>query len=138
MSYPIRLIALALLLAGGSARAADLVVRFKGVSSGAGVVMAALYDSESAYKAKDALRKMRLPASGPLTAEFKDLPPGKYAITAYHDENGNGALDKASTGEPTEAYGFSRNPSARFGPPPFPDMAVVVDKTNVQIDVVLE
>jgi uncharacterized protein (DUF2141 family) len=54
------------------------------------------------------------------------LPPGKYAVTAYHDENGNGRLDFDPTGQPAEGYGVSndaRNPAA---PPEFAKAAFEV------------
>lgn len=40
-----------------------------------------------------------------------------FAISAYHDQNGNQKLDKNSFGIPTERYGFSKNPKRGFGPP---------------------
>ncbi|MBC7926989.1 MAG: DUF2141 domain-containing protein [Bryobacteraceae bacterium] len=42
------------------------------------------------------------------TVIVKDLPPGKYAILAYCDFNGNGRLDESSDGVPQEPYGFSK------------------------------
>ncbi len=48
-----------------------------------------------------------------------DLACAKYAIVVYHDINKNGILDKNFLGIPSEPYGFPRNPSTIFGPPPF-------------------
>ncbi|MFT4174357.1 MAG: DUF2141 domain-containing protein [Rhodocyclaceae bacterium] len=130
--------AISLMLASAAASAAELSVRFKGVPSDKGTVMAALYASESAYAARQALRKVRLPANAPLVAVFKDLPAGRYALTAFHDENGNGTLDTAANGMPTEAYGFSRNPAVRYGPPSFADMSFDVGPANPGIDILME
>ena len=47
---------------------------------------------------------------------FDDLAPGRYAVAAYHDVNGNGELDKVPPGLPTEPYGFS-NEVGRLGRP---------------------
>ena len=41
------------------------------------------------------------------------VPIGEYAITLYHDENGNEKLDKNVFGIPKERYGFSNN---EYGP----------------------
>lgn len=41
--------------------------------------------------------------------KFKDIPNGAYAIAVFHDENGNGKLDKNFLGIPKEGYGFSNN-----------------------------
>ena len=46
------------------------------------------------------------------------LQPGAYAISAIHDENANGKLDSLF-GIPREGFGFSNNPTIRFGAPSF-------------------
>lgn len=50
---------------------------------------------------------------------FRQVPPGKWAVRLYHDENDNGKLDTNFFGIPTEGYGFSNNVQGRFGPPSF-------------------
>jgi uncharacterized protein (DUF2141 family) len=47
-----------------------------------------------------------------------EMPPGAYALSVIHDENGNGRLD-TSLGIPREGFGFSNNPRIWFGPPSF-------------------
>lgn len=53
-----------------------------------------------------------------VTIILRDVPPGDYAIALFHDENGNGRLDKVGP-LPIEGFGFSGNPRLRFGPPSF-------------------
>ena len=50
--------------------------------------------------------------------------PGHLAISAHHDRNENGELDKNIVGMPTEPYGFSNNPKRGYGPPKFDQVAV--------------
>jgi uncharacterized protein (DUF2141 family)/uncharacterized membrane protein len=50
---------------------------------------------------------------------FERVPAGKYALQMFHDENGNGQMERNFLGLPTEGYGFSNNAKATFGPPPF-------------------
>ena len=38
---------------------------------------------------------------------FAGLPPGDYAVAAFHDADGNGELGTNILGIPTEGYGFS-------------------------------
>lgn len=52
----------------------------------------------------------------------------KLAVSAYHDRNSNGKLDKNSFGIPTEPYGFSRDPKRGFGPPSFEQAAFEIDR----------
>jgi uncharacterized protein (DUF2141 family) len=54
-----------------------------------------------------------------------EVPPGTYAVQAFHDENGNGDLDRSGPW-PVEGMGFSRDAPMRFGPPRFADAAVEV------------
>jgi uncharacterized protein (DUF2141 family) len=54
-----------------------------------------------------------------------NVAPGRYAVQAIHDENGNGRLDRGLL-RPTEGMGFSRDAPMRRGPPAFADAAVSV------------
>jgi uncharacterized protein (DUF2141 family) len=56
--------------------------------------------------------------AGELVFECR-LPPGKYAASVLHDENGNGDMDRNLIGVPKEGYGVTNNPkparrAARF------------------------
>ncbi|NMM28154.1 MAG: DUF2141 domain-containing protein [Glaciimonas sp.] len=62
-------------------------------------------------------------ASDHLTVTVPDLPPGKYAVAAYVDNNKNGKLDKNFLGVPKEIYGFSNDARGIFGPPDFAEAA---------------
>ena len=53
------------------------------------------------------------------------VPPGRYAIAVFHDENSNRNLDKFA-GIPKEGFAFSRNPSIKFRAPRFEEVAVVL------------
>lgn len=37
-----------------------------------------------------------------------ELPPGRYALRAFIDLNGNGELDTGALGKPVEPFAFSR------------------------------
>ena len=54
---------------------------------------------------------------------FDSLASGAYAVIAIHDLNENKDLDTNFLGIPSEPYGFSNNPSTRFGPPDFEEAA---------------
>jgi uncharacterized protein (DUF2141 family) len=56
-----------------------------------------------------------------LTAQavFFGIPQGTYAVMVFHDENGNGKLDKNMVGIPKEGYGASNNPAKRMRAPTF-------------------
>ena len=69
---------------------------------------------------------------------FHDLPCGIYAISSYHDVNGNGKLDSNLFGIPNEPYGFSNNAKAVFGPPDFDAASFRLTKPGTVIEILLD
>ncbi|MEL7687188.1 DUF2141 domain-containing protein [Citromicrobium bathyomarinum] len=120
----------ALLTLGNSARVPqDVVVTVVDVRSADGSVLACLTPSEGAFpdcgEDERAQRRM-VRANARVTIVFNDVPPGEYAISLLHDENGNGKADTVLF-LPKEGFGFSRDAKARFGPPKFSAAAFTVD-----------
>ena len=58
---------------------------------------------------------------------FPDLPPGRYALAGYHDENDNDRFDQTWIGWPDEGLGFSNGAwIGLLGAPSFQAAAVDV------------
>jgi uncharacterized protein (DUF2141 family) len=55
--------------------------------------------------------------------EFPGIAVGRYAISAFHDENSNGKLDTNFIGMPREGVGASNDAKGHMGPPKFPAAA---------------
>jgi uncharacterized protein (DUF2141 family) len=56
-------------------------------------------------------------AASNVTATFQNVPPGDYAISAFHDENQNGKLERGFMGKPEEGIAASNMiPDARSQP----------------------
>jgi uncharacterized protein (DUF2141 family) len=108
-----------------AADAADLTVTVNGVKEGGGYVIAAIYDGERSFlKRTEALASFRIKASQrDVGFALKSLPPGKYAVAAFHDQNDNGKLDADPSGSPIEVYGFSNDARGAGGPPAFAEAA---------------
>ena len=101
------------------ALATELTFEVTGIEAAEGVVMVALYD-EANYLKKP-LKGQRVKADGKaVSGTFGDVPPGVYAVIAFHDENANGKLDKNLVGIPIEKLGYSNNAKGLFGPPRSP------------------
>jgi uncharacterized protein (DUF2141 family) len=121
-----------------AASAGDLTVTVDNVRSDRGAILAALYDSEASYMKQPLARatfKVKA-AAGEVQYVFHDLPAGKYALTAFHDENANGQLDKNLLGIPKEGYGFS-NSNGSVRPPAFSQAAFEFDGTTQSINITL-
>jgi uncharacterized protein (DUF2141 family) len=110
--------------------AADLTVQVEGKANGP--IYIALYDTEDNWKTLQ--RPFRVDAgtyADGYTTAFKDLPPGRYVVSLFIDENGNKKLDRNPVGVPVEPYGISRNAVGNFGPPGFDDAAIELSEDLV-------
>ena len=101
------------------ANAAELTIDVQGIGVDQGEIQLALYDNASAWM-KKAVKFGRAPAKkGSVLLTISDIPQGEYAISMYHDENGNGKMDSNAIGIPIEPYAFSNDAMGSFGPPKF-------------------
>jgi uncharacterized protein (DUF2141 family) len=64
------------------------------------------------------------------------IPNGTYAISVFHDENGNKELDTNFFGIPKEGFGFSNNPKIGFSKPTFEECSFKIEQ-NKQINITL-
>ena len=120
--------ALALIFIAGPAFAARIIVTIDGLQSAKGDVFVGLYASPSKFlqgNQCDAFKKVKA-STGPITVAFDNLPPGTYAVGAYHDENGNDHLDTSPIGLPVEGYALSNGVRAILARPRFTDAAFTV------------
>jgi uncharacterized protein (DUF2141 family) len=117
-----------------------LTIVVTGLGNDAGQVRIALFDSEDNYvKAKKPLRTAAVNIKN-RRAEclFESIPCNTYAIRLYHDENGNGKLDKADFGGPIEPYGFSNNARGYMGPAKWKDAKFRVDTKQSKMEITLD
>ena len=118
--------ALALALAwAGSAQALDLTIEVLNPKLQQGSVLAAVYADPAAWlQDSRAAGALRVPVAEKTVLVFRNLQPGAHAVSLFHDENGNGVMDKTVVGLPLERYGFSRDARGTMGPPNFAEAAV--------------
>lgn len=99
--------------------AQTLTLEVSGIEKPEGHLYVAIYNSKetflkkplTAFRVEVKDKTLSIPCSG--------LPEGTYAISLFQDENGNGRLDTADFGIPTEKVGFSNNAKGVMGPPSF-------------------
>lgn len=103
------------------------------VSSNTGKVGFALYNKESFMK-KPLQAKVSKIENGKSVVVFEGLSAGEYAITCYHDKNGNGFMDFSERGMPLEDYGASNNVMS-FGPPKYDDVKFTVTDKDVSLEI---
>ena len=114
-----------------SAEAADLSVVVKPVRSGNGHISVAVYDSSMNFlmRGRQIAAADVSPVVESTTIVFMGLPPGNYAVAAFHDENDSGEFDTNFLGIPVEGYGFSNGAEAFLGPPSFAEALVVLERS---------
>lgn len=100
----------------------NLTVHLHGIKNSFGQIHVELYsDAKTFRKSALAQKVMKVAAQKDiLTVKFSGIKPGVYAILAFHDEDGNGELNKRFGMIPIEGYALSNDPEV-FGPPAFKD-----------------
>lgn len=135
---PIQGLLLGCLLGAAAAPAEEskVVVTLKDVRETSGNLRASLYrDPETFRKEDKAVQVVAIPAvKGDAQLVFEGLPPGRYAIMAYHDANQDGKLNLRLGMFPIEGYGLSNNPKV-FGPPKFADSAFEVAGGDTAVNI---
>lgn len=101
---------------------ASVTMTFSGIQTQTGAIMAGVYDSEGAFAGGPPLQGVRIVVSGgEASATVTGLKPGRYAIKAYHDVDGDGRMGTNPFGMPTEPYAASNNARGNMGPPAWAD-----------------
>lgn len=118
---------------------ATITVTVTNIPGAKGDLLIGLYDSAKAFTVEplEQSPKITLESTDPVTAEFKGVRPGTYAIAVIQDLNQNGELDKNFIGIPKEPLAFSVIEEIPRGKPKFEECAFVVSDEDVEMDIPL-
>lgn len=112
---------LAASLALGASAEGTMTFEIDRLRSDRGQVGCALFKGSEGFpmESDKAFRRQYAPISdGRARCVFERLPPGDYALSVMHDEDGDGEIDRGLFGPPTEGWATSNNAAPRaFGPP---------------------
>lgn len=124
------------------AQAADVTVDIQPLPSSEGWVMVSLFERSADYphnvRYGQRIAASRQVAGQPLQLVFTQLQPGRYALSAYQDKDGNGKLNTNLMGIPNEPVGFSNNAKASFGQPSFDSAAFEVGPQGARVNLTLQ
>ena len=141
MFHPIQpssaLLVAAIMSAPLGSLAADLHVEVTGGEVGTGAVKLGLFNQAVGFPSAPVAGQRAIATARTITAVFRDLAPGVYAVIAFQDKNGNDILDRNLLGIPTESYGFSREATGFMGPPSFDGAKVTLSGDIETITVTL-
>jgi uncharacterized protein (DUF2141 family) len=113
-----RIIFAALCLLPCGLHAATLTLTATGLKPVGNFVLA-VFDNEKSWRSNSgpvATSQVPVASDGPTTVVLT-LPPGRYAVMAFHDRNADTKLNTSFVGMPTEVYAFSRDARGVFGAP---------------------
>ncbi len=107
-----------------AAEQSTIIVNMTGLRSQSGTVLVCLWrqqDKEFPICSKTSSMQYIAaePSGSNATVTFQNIPSGDYAISAFHDENQNGRLDRGFMGRPEEGIGFSNMTQGVQGRPSF-------------------
>ncbi len=113
--------------------AQTLTIEVRGIEKVKGQLYVAFYSSEDTFLKKP-LTGLRVEVTDTvLTIPCQGLPAGEYAFALFQDENGNGRLDTAAFGIPTEKSGFSNNAEGIMGPPSYDKCLFCLQKDTLMV-----
>lgn len=118
-AYPLLSAAVALMSLPVSAEPSSITVSVAGVRSQSGSIMVCLWrQQDNNFPVCSSTAAMQYitaqPNDSSAAVTFQNVPAGEYAVSAFHDENQNGTLDRGFMGRPEEGIGFS-NMTAQGG-----------------------
>lgn len=109
----------ALAFVAQSLSAQNLTLEVRGIEKVTGKLYVVIYNSPETFMKKPIAGFVVEVKDKVMSVPCKGLPTGTYAFSMYQDENGNGKLDTAAFGIPTEKFGFSNDAEGVMGPPSF-------------------
>jgi uncharacterized protein (DUF2141 family) len=128
-----QLVALAVLLAGSAALAANdanLRVIATSVRSDQGKLYVRVYDKKDDWLSDRYRTQKSVTVAGNRTGDKVTvellLPAGEYALSVFQDVNDDGKLERNFIGMPKEPAGLSNNLQPKFGPPKYKDAKFAV------------
>jgi uncharacterized protein (DUF2141 family) len=110
-----------------------IVVTIEGFRTASGYARVALFNREAGFPEEEsaALRAVVLPIKdGRVQVRFDDVPFADYAVSMYHDENGDKKLNRNLFGVPKEGYGVSNNVRHAMRAPRFDEARFKIDSAS--------
>ncbi|AXT60327.1 DUF2141 domain-containing protein [Aquimarina sp. AD10] len=111
-----------------------ITVTVPNVTSSEGEVLFGLYDESTFLKAAPIQGEKSNIVDGVATITFKNVPKGVFAISCFHDKNGNNRMDFEDNGMPKENYGISNN-NMSYGPPVWQEAKFEVNSENLEMEI---
>jgi uncharacterized protein (DUF2141 family) len=121
---PVVLLVLVAISVNAEPQTGTIVFHLTGFHSDAGRVRLALFAGPEGFPSDHTHAVRQLDATitgGMATVTFENVPYGEYALSAFHDEDGNGEMKTGLFGIPKEGLAISNNAKGQMRPPKYKD-----------------
>lgn len=123
--------------AGEEIQTGTITLTIEGLRNSDGSVRLALWASEDNFlKDMDCAFRSEMSTIEGESVQFvfADLPFGEYAVSSFHDENGDGEHNKNFLGHPTEGYSISNGVRGGMsGPPDYDDACFILETEELSL-----
>lgn len=128
---------LAILLMTTTPEYPKLNLTITNIGSSEGVVQVLIFNQADGFPdtPSKAYKILKLPIQQEKAVAEIKLPEGRYAISAFHDQDEDGKLRTGAFGIPQDAYGFSNNAKGFMGPPAFEKAAFNLEKSGMDLEI---
>lgn len=126
--------ALPLFLCLPATEAAHLNVTLEGARAGGGPFTVLVFDRPAGFPKESRAAERHVLPAGRTEFVVDGLKPGQYAVMAYHDEDGNGELNRFLGMIPQEGWGLSNNPAVS-GKPAFKEAVLTVPEGGTDVTI---
>ena len=108
-----------------------LTINVKGLKNDKGQVFVGFYQGEQKFLEKLYFGKIVSIKNKEAIVEFDNLPSGEFAVSLFHDENGDGKLNTGWFGIPKEDYACSNGAKGFMGPPKYSDAKFTITENKL-------
>lgn len=118
----------------------NIKVIMTGFRNEKGRAQVALYNSEKGFPLDPNYAYKTISVAiikGRAVATFYNVPLGKYALSAIHDEDMDGDFDRNWLFLPGEGWGTSNDAGGYFGPGGYQDSRFIIDEREASINIVM-
>jgi uncharacterized protein (DUF2141 family) len=119
----------------------EFTLDLNNIKEAKGSIYVAVYNRQDDFLKQDRIYRhkiMPVSQTGTVRISMGDLPQGAYAVSCFHDVNGNGQLDTDWAGIPSEPYCFSNNARPKFRAPKWSEAVFQYPAGGFKMDLKME
>jgi uncharacterized protein (DUF2141 family) len=98
------------------AQAGPVTVELTGLRAGGTLYVQVQTRAQFMGPARVGGRAVTAPSAGSLTVDLGEVPPGDYAVTIWHDANGNNQFDMGTRSQPADGWAMANGDRLRGQP----------------------